>query len=252
MPQQVLTPEWVVQLIDVIRDNRPIIYSDGGLTVYSSDGFHKAPPHKYGMALIQGFQDPIGLQANSIEYAYVRYIDSQLVISTNLPDPAQALLIATIYTDTYKVTQIINHMVQIPDTSGLPFLPEPTPPPTTPPPYTLPQYIKTSVLINLEKPRVKYYPVDISAPFPYLLKSISSKAGLGGLNFSILKNGTPLGEATNLNVTTTTSINPFNTAVSISQGDQWGVQVNSINNAADVGITIYAYGMTNVVISNTL
>lgn len=249
MTQQVLTPEWAHNLIDVIRDNRPIIYSDGGLTIFSSHGFHTAPTHKYGMALIQGFQDPIGLSANAIEYAYVRYIDSQLVVSTTLPDLNEALLIATIYTDTYKVTQIINHMVELPDMSGLPVLPVIPPIPTVPP---LPTYLKSSICVFMEKPRVKSYTIDIKAPFPYLFQSITTKAALGSLTYSLMKNGVVISGGNNLVASTTKTTTVFNPAVSVSVNDEIGINVTVINVASDVAITIYAYGLTTDILSNTL
>lgn len=248
MTQQVLTPEWAQNLIDVIRDNRPIIYSDGGLTIFSSHGFHTAPTHKYGMALIQGFQDPIGLSANAIEYAFVRYIDSQLVVSTTLPDLNEALLIATIYTDTYKVTQIINHMVELPDMSNLPVLPVIPPIPTVPP---LPTYLKGSISILIEKPRVKSYTIDIQAPFPYTFHSITTKANLGSLTYSLIKNGVVVPGGNNLVTSTTKTTTVFNPALSLSTGDEIGINITVNNLASDVAITIYAYGLTNNILSNT-
>lgn len=243
MPQRVLTPEWVEELIYVIRDHRPIIYSDGGLTVYSSHGYHNAPTHKWGTALIQGFQDPIGLLANSIEYAYVRYIDSQLVISTTLPNPDESLLIATIYTDSHKVTQIINHMVELPDMTNLPYLPEV---------LTLPQYLKGSILFPLEKPRVKYYVIDTKAPFTYNLHSITIKAGAGSASMSILKNNTPVPGTVNLSITTTKTTTIFSTPINIALGDELGISINTISLVSDVSMSIYVYSTSSIVLTDTL
>lgn len=243
MTQQVLTSEWAQNLINVIQDNRPIIYSDGGLTIFSSHGFHTAPTHKYGMALIQGFQDPIGLSANSIEYAYVRYVDSQLIVSTTLPNPSEALLIATVYTDTYKVTKIINHMVKLPDMSSLPFLP------VTPP---LPTYLKSSICIFIEKPRVKTIIIDTKAPFPYLLQSITTKTLLGSLTYSLIKNGVVISGGNNLVASTTKTTTVFNPAISVAVNDEIGINITLNTLASDVSFTIYAYGLTSTILSNNL
>lgn len=243
MPQRVLTPEWVEDLIHIIRDHRPIIYSDGGLTAYSSHGYHKASPHKWGMALIQGFQDPIGLLANAIEYAYVRYIDSQLVISTTLPNPDDALLIATIYTDSHKVTQIINHMVELPDMTNLPYLPEV---------LTLPQYLKGSILFPLEKPKVKYYVIDTKAPFAYNLYSITTRAKAGSVSTSILKNNVPVSGTVNLNITTTKTTTVFSAPISISAGDELGISINTVSLASDVSMSIYVYSTSSTLLTDTL
>lgn len=243
MSQRVITPEWMEELIHVIKDHRPIIYSDGGLTVYSSHGYHNAPTHKWGMALIQGFQDPIGLLPEATEYAYVRYIDSQLVISTTLPNPDEALHIATIYTDSHKVTKIINHMVKLPDMSNLPYLPEV---------ITLPQYLKGSILFPLEKPKVKYYVIDTRAPFAYNLYSITTRAGAGSVSISILKNNIPVPGTVNLNITTTKTTTIFNAPINISAGDELGINVNTVSLASDVSMSIYVYSTSSTLLTDTL
>ena len=249
MTQRVLTPEWAQNLIEIIRDNRPIIYSDGGLTIFSSHGFHTASTHKYGMALIQGFQDPIGLSANAIEYAYVRYVDSQLIVSTTLPNPSEALLIATVYTDTYKVTQIINHRVELPDMSNLPFLPVIPPIPTVPP---LPTYLKSSICIFIEKPKVKTIITDIKAPFPYLFQSITTKALSGSLTYSLIKNGVVISGSNNLVASTTKTTTVFNPAISVAVNDEIGINITLNSLASDVSFTIYAYGLTSTILSDNL
>lgn len=202
------------------------------------------------MALIQGFQDPIGLSGASIEYAYVRYRDSQLIVSTTLPlDVDEFLLIATIYTDGQKITQINNHQVNLPDMSALPVLPVIPPIPTVPP---LPTYLKSSIGVFMEKPRVKFYTIDIKAPFPYLFQSITTKAALGSLTYSLMKNGVVISGGNNLVVSTTKTTTVFNPAVSVSVNDEIGINVTVINVASDVAITIYAYGLTTDILSNTL
>lgn len=254
MTQRVLTPEWAQQLVSVIRDNRPIMYSDGGLTVYSSHGYNAAPPHKYKMSLVQGFQDPIGVQANAIEYAYIRYVDSQLVVSTMLPNPQEALLIATIYTDTYKVTQIINHGIELPDTSNLPTLPPPPTPSPTTPPYVLPTYLKTSIPVFIEKPKVKYIGIETRAPIAYVIGSMATKTVTGSITFSLQKNRIDVSGASNLNANTTNTLLSFPLPIPINQGDEFGINITSVGTtpSSDFGLSLYAYGNTSNLISNTI
>lgn len=242
---KLITDTWFNSFFNgVYRDRRPLVSSDGGLSIFTTEGSFPIPPDKdgrYNEVVIKGWQDPhIGVTANSITYVYIRYWDEQVVADTSLPSPLEGILIATVTTDYYNVTSIVNHYPQLPDLTVLPELPTQT--------GGIGDTIYHSTSFNIEKPKIKEYLVDLDAYPSYRINSLSYKASTGTGEMEILKNGNSIGGLSSLNIDHTIKVAIPSSNNLLNVGESLSINIYSSNSLDNLSISFRLSSSTSNII----
>lgn len=103
------TTAFVCDMLAALMNNHtmgdfPLLVDPGGLNINVSNGEITKPDGT--KCLIQPLNISIGLQPNSLEYIYVRYLDCHIVASTESPNSNLGLLLGTAQTDDSKIVYL--------------------------------------------------------------------------------------------------------------------------------------------------
>lgn len=232
---KLITDNWFLNFFNTTyRDRRPIVSSEGGLTIFTTEGSFPIPSDQEGRfdeVVIRGWQEPhIGVTANSITYVYIRYWDEQVVADTTLPSPLEGILIATVTTDYYNVTSIVNHYPTLPNFDTLPTLPSDTG-------SELGNDVFHSTSFIIEKPKIKIYLVDLDAFPSYTITSVSYKSNNGSGEMEFLKNDTSIGSLSSLVIDNTVKVVIPSSNNTLNVGDSLSINVYSSNALEDLSIS---------------
>lgn len=101
---EVATTEWVNNLLGV-SPSPPMVMTPGGLNITYTSGLVVNPMTNASID-VEGITMPLGVDANSIEYIWVRYLDEAVIASSALPSNNQGYLLATVTTNDTDVISI--------------------------------------------------------------------------------------------------------------------------------------------------
>lgn len=102
----IATTEFVCQALQSMMNQipYPTIVNKGGLNINVTDG--KVPKPDNTMCEISPLPSDIGVNPNTIEYVYVRYVDCQVVASTTQPLSTVGFTLGTVSTNGTAITAI--------------------------------------------------------------------------------------------------------------------------------------------------
>jgi len=246
---KLITDTWFNSFYNgVYRDRRPLVSSDGGLSIFTTEGTFPIPSDqegRYNEVVIKGWQEPhIGVTANSITYVYIRYWDEQVVADITLPSPLEGILIATVTTDYYNVTSIVNHYPPLPDLTSLPDLPTDS----NDNDDTIGDTIYHSTSFNIEKPKIKQYIVDLDAFPSYSINSLSYQASSGTGEMEILKNTTPIGGLTSLLIDNTFKVVIPSSNNFLNVGESLSINIYSLDSLDNLSMSFRLSSSTSNII----
>jgi len=129
---EVATTEWVNNLLGVTPPP-PLVMSPGGLNVTYTSGVIVNPMTNASIT-VKGTIMPIGVDANSIEYIWVRYLDEAVIATSVFPSNNQGYLLATVTTNNTDVISISHNTnmvgwapINSPSFGGVVTVPSPAP-----------------------------------------------------------------------------------------------------------------------------
>ena len=104
---RVATTEWVSRLLGS-SPTPPVVLAASGLNITYSSGT-LVNPLTNAPIYITGTSTPLAVGASSIEYIWVRYLDSAVVASGNTPNNNLGTLLATVTTNATSIVSIITN-----------------------------------------------------------------------------------------------------------------------------------------------
>jgi hypothetical protein len=106
----VATTQWVNSLLGN-KNLQPTVYKDEGLRIRVTGGTVQTDTR---VATVTETLEPISVISNAVEYVWVRWADSNIVVNTTFPTETEGFAIAEVHSDATQITQIIHYITKLP------------------------------------------------------------------------------------------------------------------------------------------